>query len=226
MKILLVDDHNLFAEGLRTLLSDFEQDPEVIVCGSCEQALRTEQPESINLILLDYYLAGVSGVAALKILRENFTNSQIAVVSAEDDPAVIREIIDTGAAGFIPKTSTFAVLSAALKLVLSGGTYLPPRALADQADTIAYKAVSKNKTENGKGLDCLSKRQREVLLQVVQGKPNKVIAKNLEISEHTVKAHISASFRLLGVRNRTEAVYAAAKLQGQTFGEELPVGGG
>jgi len=216
MKILLVDDHNLFAEGLRTLLSDFEENPEIIVCGSCEEALEIVPPESIDLILLDYYLSGISGVEALQMLRGKFSGSQIAVVSAEDDPEVIREIIENGAAGFVPKTSTFAVLSAALRLVLSGGTYLPPETLGEAAPTSA----SRSRTDGGQhnGLECLSKRQREVLQQLVQGRPNKVIAKNLQISEHTVKAHISASFRLLGVRNRTEAVYAAAKLQGEVFG--------
>ena len=218
MKILLVDDHNLFAEGLRTLLSDFEENPEIIVCGSCEEALEIVPPDSIDLILLDYYLAGISGVEALKKLRDKFSDSQIAVVSAEDDPDVIREIIESGAAGFIPKTSTFAVLSAALRLVMSGGTYLPPETLGETASIANRSRVAADQPECPNGLECLSKRQREVLLQLVQGKPNKVIAKNLQISEHTVKAHISASFRLLGVRNRTEAVYAAAKLQGQGFG--------
>lgn len=208
MKILMVDDHNLFAEGLRTLLSDFEPRPDITMCVSCELALDTPDPETIDLILLDYYLAGISELTALKRLREKFINSRIAVVSAVDDPAVIRKIIDAGAAGFIPKTSTFAVLSAALKLVLSGGTYLPPQALDETNHALVPIPVPRNE-----GLDCLSKRQREVLLQVVQGKPNKVIARSLDISEHTVKAHVSASFRLLGVRNRTEAVYAAAKLQ-------------
>lgn len=216
MKILLVDDHNLFAEGLRTLLSDFEENPEIIVCGSCEEALEIVPPDSIDLILLDYYLSGISGVEALHKLRGKFSDSQIAVVSAEDDPEVIREIIENGAAGFVPKTSTFAVLSAALRLVLSGGTYLPPETLGEAAPALANRP--KNERGQPDGLECLSKRQREVLQQLVQGKPNKVIAKNLQISEHTVKAHISASFRLLGVRNRTEAVYAAAKLQEEAFG--------
>lgn len=217
MKILLVDDHNLFAEGLRTLLSDFEQNPEISVCASVEQALNAESPESIDLILLDYYLPGISGLAGLKRLRQRFSNSRIAVVSAEEDPEVIRAIIATGAAGFIPKTSTFALLSTALHLVLSGGTYLPPQVLEDTPARFDRKRQARQQHVVSDGLDFLSKRQREVLLEVVQGKPNKVIARNLDITEHTVKAHVSASFRLLGVTNRTEAVYAAAKLQRQAL---------
>ncbi len=218
MKILLIDDHSLFAEGLRILLKDFDQQVQLVCCNSCEAALEQPEPETVELILLDYYLPGVSGVEALSALRDYCPNSRITVVSALDDPKHIRRIIDAGAAGFIPKTSTFAVMSAALHLVLAGGTYLPPQAIEEKPrnnveDHHLDLHHADLHSETGRtGLDCLSVRQREVIMQVVQGKPNKVIARTLDISEHTVKAHISASFKLLGVRNRTEAVYAAAKL--------------
>ncbi len=220
MKILLIDDHSLFAEGLRVLLKDFNQTVDKPVqlasFNSCEQALEEPDPDSVELILLDYYLPGLSGVKALSALREYCPNSRIIVVSALDDPQHIRQIIDAGAAGFIPKTSTFAVMSAALNLVIAGGTYLPPQAIDSKGGTTA-RAHHHNQSDQdaGAGLDCLSQRQREVLMQVVQGKPNKVIARTLDISEHTVKAHVSASFKLLGVKNRTEAVYAAARLYRQ-----------
>lgn len=211
MRILLIDDHSLFAEGLRILLKDFDQAVRLACCNSCELALQQPDPEKVELILLDYYLPGLSGVQALSALREYCPNSRIIVVSALDDPRDIRQIIDAGAAGFIPKTSTFAVMSAALHLVLAGGTYLPPQAIEEKTSR-GHGQRDGHGNLYGGGLDCLSQRQREVLMQVVQGKPNKVIARTLDISEHTVKAHISASFKLLGVRNRTEAVYAAAKL--------------
>ena len=212
MKILLIDDHSLFSEGLRILLKDFDQSISVASCSSCELALEQPDPDTVEIILLDYYLPGLSGVEALSALREYCPNSRIIVVSALDEARHIRQIIDVGAAGFIPKTSTFAVMSAALNLVLAGGTYLPPQAIEDKSKNTGEPHTSGVTGDNSGGLDCLSQRQREVLMQVVQGKPNKVIAKTLEISEHTVKAHISASFKLLGVKNRTEAVYAAAKL--------------
>ncbi|OED43843.1 hypothetical protein AB833_02790 [Chromatiales bacterium (ex Bugula neritina AB1)] len=205
MKILLVDDHNLFAEGLKTLLCDFDPAPEVILCPSCEQALDTPDLAAVDLVLLDYYLSGVSGIEALRSLRAACVNSLIAVVSALEDPEVIHDLIEAGAAGFIPKTTTYASLSSALRTVLSGTIYLPPALLAIQDNNKSTNAPS--------GLNLLSPRQREVLDQVVMGKPNKVIASNLGISENTVKAHVSASFRLLQVKNRTEAVFAAAKLQ-------------
>ncbi len=212
MKILLIDDHSLFAEGLRILLKDFDQSVQLICCNSCEAALEQPDPETIELILLDYYLPGLSGVEALIRLRDYCPNSRITVVSALDDPRHIRSIIDAGAAGFIPKTSTFAVMSAALHLVLAGGTYLPPRAIEETHVLDSSDSVSEGQGRITNRLDSLSQRQREVIMQLVQGKPNKVIARTLDISEHTVKAHISASFKLLGVKNRTEAVYATAKL--------------
>ncbi len=223
VKILLIDDHSLFAEGLRILLKDFDQQVQLVCCNSCEAALEQPEPETVELILLDYYLPGISGVEALSALRDYCPNSRITVVSALDDPKHIRRIIDAGAAGFIPKTSTFAVMSAALHLVLAGGTYLPPQAIEEKPRNqvenhhldLHHVDAHHADVHDGAGrtgLDCLSVRQREVIMQVVQGKPNKVIARTLDISEHTVKAHISASFKLLGVSNRTEAVYAAAKL--------------
>lgn len=219
MNIVLIDDHSLFAEGLKTLLSDFKPKPRVVIHPSCECALNAADTESVDLILLDYYMSGLSELEALEAVRRHFSNARIVIVSAVDDPAIIRAIIEAGAAGFIPKTATYAVLTAALHLVTAGGTYLPAEALEDappKADRPVDAVVDGNV-----GLDCLSRRQQEVLLQVVQGMPNKKIAQNLNISEHTVKAHVSASFKLLGVSNRTEAVYAAAKLQRESLARQL-----
>lgn len=208
MRILLVDDHSLFAEGLQTLLRDIDSEPVFSLCASVDKALLLDNPHTIDLVLLDFNLPGTSGFDALRVLREHCSNALITVVSAVDDVTTIREIVEAGAVGFIPKRYTYAQLSEALKVVLGGETYLPEEAL------YSTTAVSPDRANNA--LEGLSRRQREVFMQVIQGKPNKVIARNLDISENTVKAHVSASFRLLGVSNRTEAVYAAAKLQGKT----------
>jgi DNA-binding NarL/FixJ family response regulator len=222
MNIALIDDHSLFAEGLKTLLSDFEPEPHVSVYHDCESALNAANDEVVDLVLLDYYLSGLSQLEALDAVRQHFPHARIVVVSALDDASLIRKIIEAGAAGFIPKTATYAVLTAALQLVAAGGTYLPAEALEE---TAPKPEPSVDATVDGcTGLDCLSKRQQEVLLQVVQGMPNKKIAQNLNISEHTVKAHVSASFRLLGVSNRTEAVYAAAKLQRESLARQVAGG--
>ena len=212
MRILLVDDHSLFAEGLQTLLRDINSEPEFLLCASVDMALQIDDPQAIDLVLLAFHLRGTSGFDALRVLREHGPNALIAVVSAVDDVAIIREIVDAGAVGFIPKSYTYAQLTEALRVVMGGETYLPEDALYS---TEHAHPDSANSTKHN-ALDGLSRRQREVFMQVIQGKPNKVIARNLDISENTVKAHVSASFRLLGVSNRTEAVYAAAKLQGRT----------
>jgi DNA-binding NarL/FixJ family response regulator len=199
MRILLVDDHSLFAEGLQKLLRDIDSEPSFSLCDSVDAALLLDDPQSVDLVLLDFNLRGTSGF-------EHCPDALITVVSAEDDSAGIRGIVEAGAVGFIPKRYTYAQLTEALRVVLDGGTFLPEEALAGDREP------------EGDALDGLSRRQREVFMQVIQGKPNKVIARNLDISENTVKAHVSASFRLLGVSNRTEAVYAAARLQGRLQG--------
>jgi DNA-binding NarL/FixJ family response regulator len=209
MRILLVDDHSLFAEGLQTLLRNIDSEPVFSLCASVDMALQIDEPDTVDLVLLDFHLRGTSGFEALRVLREHCSNALITVVSAVDDVTIIREIVEAGAVGFIPKSYTYAQLSEALKVVLGGETYLPEEALYSAGGVSADNAYNN-------ALEGLSRRQREVFMQVIQGKPNKVIARNLDISENTVKAHVSASFRLLGVSNRTEAVYAAAKLQGKT----------
>jgi len=212
MRILLVDDHSLFAEGLQTLLRDIDNEPEFSLCASVDAALLVEKPHAVDLILLDFHLRGTSGFDALRVLRGHYPDALITVVSAVDDVAVIRQIVEAGAVGFIPKSYTYAQLTDALRVVMGGETYLPEEALYSTDGALSEP----DNTDDQNALDGLSRRQREVFMQVIQGKPNKVIARNLDISENTVKAHVSASFRLLGVSNRTEAVYAAAKLQGRS----------
>jgi len=128
MRILLVDDHSLFAEGLQTLLRDIDDKPVFSICASVDMALEIEDPLAIDLVLLDFYLRGASGFDALRILRTHCTNALITVVSALDDVQVIREIVEAGAVGFIPKSYTYAQLANALRIVMNGETYLPDEA--------------------------------------------------------------------------------------------------
>ena len=156
--------------------------------------------------MLDLKLPDSNGITALREVREEFSSIPLAVVSGTDDPAQIRELIDEGAAGFVPKSSSSEVLLAALKLIIAGGVYLPPAAL----DFVPVPRLEMTDAETGAAL--LSSRQTAVLLKAIQGKPNKIIARELDIAEGTVKAHLSLAYRALGVHNRTEAVFAAAKL--------------
>ena len=209
MNVLLVDDHTLFRQGLRFLLADLHSDLSFVECSSCEA-----MPENgdFDLVLLDYHLPGLSELEALAATRERFETASVVVLSGEDCPIKIRRIVDHGASGFIPKASPADLLVAALKLILAGGVYLPPKVLNASPEELKAKA-EKTGTQPASHpeLNKLSARQREALQLAVQGKVNKVIARELNISESTVKAHLSAAFRALGVSNRTEAVFAVAK---------------
>lgn len=207
LKILLVDDHELFREGVKLLLANLSDDVIFSEASNCPAALALGDEHRFDIVLLDFHLPGLQGFDALRALREKCEDAVIVVLSAEESPALIVQAIDEGAAGFIPKTSTHAVMMAALRLVLAGGTYLPAHALCGVAaaaptpDALASQALKH-----------LTERQVETLRLAMQGKANKVIARELDVSEATVKAHLSASFRALGVRNRTEAVFAAARI--------------
>lgn len=202
MRILIVDDHDLFRKGLRLLLSGFDPELVIMEAADCTQATALSG-EPFDLVLLDLHMPGMSGLDALHSLRPSFESSPIVVLSGEDDPRQVRRAIDAGAAGFIPKSSTPDVMRSALRLVLADEVYLPAVALKGIEDEAGAAP--------GRLAETLSDRQVEVLRKAVQGKANKVIARELGISEGTVKAHLSAAFRALGVRNRTEAVYAAAR---------------
>ena len=204
MRIMLVDDHELFREGLKYLLPVLDSRVEFIEAGNIEDALQIAADPQPDLILLDYHLPGTSRLDALKQIRAVFESAAVVVLSGEEDVKIIRAAVDHGAAGFIPKSSTREILVNALSLVLAGGTYLPASAL--RATSLLPENASATL-----GLQ-LSSRQHEVLMKVIQGKSNKIIARELDITDHTVKAHLSVAFRVMGVQNRTEAVYVAAKL--------------
>jgi DNA-binding NarL/FixJ family response regulator len=206
VRILIIDDHALFRQGLRFLLRDLDADLEIVEAADCAQACALTG-ESFNVVLLDLHMPGVAGLDALDAVRQAFEATRIVVLSGEEDPRQVRRAIDAGAAGFIPKSSTPEVLLSALRLVLADGVYLPAVALKGIGGPDGGSAAM----DADRLGDALSDRQVDVLRKAVQGKANKVIARELGISEGTVKAHLSAAFRALGVHNRTEAVYAAAR---------------
>lgn len=204
MNVLLIDDHALFREGLKFLLRSLDAELQVDEAGDCAKALEHAAKRSYDLALLDLKMPGVAGLDALAALRDAIPAAPLVVLSGEDNPGVVRAAIERGAMGFIPKSSTPEVLIQALRLVLARGVYLPPAVL----DAAAEPATAGSDT----ALRGLTPRQMDVLRCVIQGKSNKVIARELDVSEGTVKAHLSSVLRALGARSRTEAVYAAAKL--------------
>lgn len=207
MNVLLVDDHELFRSGLKFLLADLDESIAFFEAPSCTVALELAAKSKFDIILLDLNLPGVSGLDALALLRARIEEAIIVVVSADEDRESIRQAIEAGAAGYIPKASSHAIMMAALRLVLAGGVYLPTH-------TFAAKLPPQEPAANGGPMSIkhMTDRQIETLRIAMQGKANKVIARELNISEATVKAHLSSVFRALGVKNRTEAVFAAAKI--------------
>ena len=215
MRVLLVDDHHLFRQGLKFLLADLDTGIDFCEADNLPAALAHATAHATaqapDLVLVDLHMPGEDSMGVLGRMRSAFDASMLVVLSSEDNPATIRRAIDAGASGYVPKSSTPQVLIAALRLVMAGGIYIPPPALRAFAGTSA--PARPPAAPNGpRSTEHLSGRQMEVLLKAVQGKANKVIAREMQLSEGTVKAHLSAAFRILGVQNRTEAVFAAARL--------------
>jgi DNA-binding NarL/FixJ family response regulator len=219
MKILLVDDHVLFREGIALLLRSLVADDSLYQAGTCEEAMRLVAIDpSIELVLMDINLPGTSGINAIARMRAEFPHIPVVGLSSSDDKQTILEAIDAGAMGFIPKSSSSAVLFAALQLVLSKGIYLPPEAfLRDRtmstrnlAPPIANRSGS---SDHATPADLgLTQRQSEVLFLILQGKSAKAICRDLSLSSSTVKVHTSAALRALNVTTRTQAVIAAGRL--------------
>jgi len=211
VNILLVDDHALFRGGLKFLLQQLDTGLVLDEAGNCEQAIGRACGRSYDLILLDLNMPGVNRLEALEALREAAPDAPVVVLSGEDDPAVVRAAIDRGAMGFIPKSATPEVLIQALRLVLASGVYLPLEVLNSTAASSVPKAAPAA-CGPATAAAGLTPRQMEVLRCVIQGKPNKVIARELGVAESTVKVHLSSVLRAFGAHNRTEAVYGAAKM--------------
>lgn len=207
MNVLLVDDHVLFRNGLILLLDGLKEGG--IAFREADSVAAADTGEPADLILLDLHLRATQGTDALAEARTKFPSATIVVVSGVEDPALIRRCIDLGASGFIPKSSTQSVLISALRLVLAGGVYLPPLVLTAAPE---LKSPDHPPVRRGTQLAGLSQRQLEVLRMAITGKSNKVIAREMDLAEGTVKQHLSASYRAMGVSNRTEAVYRAAEM--------------
>jgi DNA-binding NarL/FixJ family response regulator len=209
LKILIADDHALFREGLRYVLARLEPQVEVIEARDGAEALEIlgRRPD-VDLILLDLAMPGVDGLAGLRALRARLPAVPVVILAASEEPTDIRLALDGGAMGFISKSSTSEVMLGALRLVLAGGVYLPPTLLERQ------RSGARTKDGGRKTLETLglTPRQHDVLRLLSQGRSNKEIARTLDLTEGTVKLHVSAILRALEVDNRTQAVVAAARL--------------
>jgi DNA-binding NarL/FixJ family response regulator len=206
-RLVIADDHPLFRGALREAVSGQFANAEIAEAGTFEDVVaELERGGEVDLVLLDLAMPGVRGFSGLMFLRAQYPSVPVVVVSANDDPAVIRRCMDFGASGFIPKTLGVDTMRAAIARVLEGGVWTPPDVdLSGKPDAATADLIGR--------LASLTPQQVRVLMMLSEGMLNKQIAYGLGVSEATVKAHVSAILQKLGVDSRTQAVIAAAKIE-------------
>lgn len=200
IRALIADDHELFRSGLRQLLIDAVDVGEVREAETLDQAIDILTNEGAgDLVLVDMRMPGMSGAEALSALRDGFPEAKVAVVSALEGRADIIAALGAGVHGYIPKSLPSAEIANAIRTILDGGIYVPPALGRREPDT----AVRSNEALEA---DKLTSRQKEVLAELLKGRASKEIARTLDIAEGTVKIHLAAIYRALGVRTRAEAI--------------------
>lgn len=205
-QFVVADDHPLFRDALKQTLAVMFPGSDLKVAGSLDELSATvEANEDIDLILLDLKMPGVKGFSGLIYLRAQFPNIPVVVVSANEEPQVIHRALDLGASGYIPKSSSLSLISDALKKVLDGEIVVPQDIDLETAGDAVIEAIIER-------LASLTPQQVRVLMMLQEGLLNKQIAYELEVSEATVKAHVSAILQKLQVESRTQAVIAANRV--------------
>lgn len=208
--LLLADDHGLVREGLKHTLADLRDDLSFLEAGSASEVLTAlEANPDTALALLDLVMPGSNGFQLLTQVCDQHPELPVVILSASADPVQMRKSLDIGAAGFIPKHASAGIMLSALRLVLAGGIYVPPDMLLSP-DPAPTDATNPADTDAGPdALDDLTSRQRIVLHHLGRGLSNKHIARELGLAENTVKIHVAAILRTLGVSNRTQAALVA-----------------
>ena len=207
MKILIGDHHRLFRAGLRLLLEPLKEGMAFGEAGTFNELVeQCRGGERYDLILMDLRMPGWPGFKGICAVCALQPDTPLVVVSASEAVGDMHQVLEQGARGFIPKSSSSAVLRGALDLILSGGVYVPPMALHASAEPPECHRKPEDEHRGSRGL---SPRQHDVLTALCTGKSNKQIAYELGLSEGTVKIHMKAVFKSFGVTNRTQAVIVA-----------------
>jgi DNA-binding NarL/FixJ family response regulator len=208
MKLLIIDDHPMVRAGIAALLQQQRSDIETLLAKDAAEGIDFISSNSdIDAVLLDIALPDMDGIEALKEIGKARPDLPVIFLSASESPEDVRRGLAAGALGYVPKSSTAETLMSAVRLVLSGDVYVPPIVLRD----------GHSKTRDAQTLIPafpLTKRQSEVLQLLARGLSNKEIGRELSLSERTVKAHVTAIFRSLGVSNRNEAIEQALRTTG------------
>jgi DNA-binding NarL/FixJ family response regulator len=206
-RLVIADDHPLFRGALREAVSGLFDRAEIAEAGTFDEVAELlERDGDVDLVLLDLAMPGIRGFSGLMYLRAQYPAVPVIVVSANDDPVAIRRCMDFGSSGFIPKTLGVDQMREAIAAIIKGGVWTPPdvdlRAATDAATAELMTRMTR-----------LTPQQVRVLMMLSEGLLNKQIAYQLDVSEATVKAHVSAILQKLGVESRTQAVIAASKLE-------------
>ncbi len=199
MNILIADDHALFREGLCHVLQELNEQVNILEAADYDSAMQVvSATPNLDLALLDLNMPGKDGFTGLDTFSKEYPTIPFVVLSASSQQSDIQRSIDAGAVGYIPKESTSSVMLSALKLIMAGGIYIP--------QTLTQQSSHK---QNKNNIPDLTPRQLDVLKMIMRGHSNKVIAADLNISEATIKMHVTAIFKTLGVSNRTQAAMVA-----------------
>lgn len=210
MQILLADDHAMVRDGLVPFLERIEPGTTVIEAASFTDAFSAAKAANgLGLAILDLYMPGMNGLAGLTALRAEFPALPIIILSGSTKPEDAFSAIEHGANGYVPKTMRGETIIGVLRLVLSGEKYIPPFLFDHREAAPSSNGSPAHKVDPNSPLAQLTPRERDILNMIVDGAPNKVIARALDLQEVTVKAHLRNMFRKLGVANRTEAARVA-----------------
>lgn len=205
LKLLVVEDHAMVREGLLRALRGIEPGVATLGAADADAALEVlAADDDVDMVVLDLMLPGTSGMALLGVMRRRFPTMPVVILSALDDVDTINRALRQGAAGFIPKSSSTESMLSALREVLAGEIYIPAR-LRELVDR------EQNRGKTVAERYCLTAGQSRVLELLTQGKTNRQIAEMLDVTEGTVKIHVSAIFKAMKVANRSQALLLAKK---------------
>lgn len=209
LKLLVIEDHALVREGLTQTLRQLDVDVTVEEAADCESGCAIlANADDFDLVLLDLALPGIDGITCLGLMRQRHPALPIVIVSAYDDAHTVNRALKAGAAGFVPKTYSGERLLEALRTVLDGTIFVPEQTLPSQQGPRLSAPPSKGVTPAEIGL---TDRQSDVLTLMSKGRSNREIAELLGVSEGTVKVHLTAIFKTLGVSSRTQALVVIAR---------------
>ncbi len=202
MKILVADDHALFRQGMTYILNEMDPGSTIVEASTSNQAIQlAKKNPNLALTLMDLSMPDMDGIDAMRVIQASVPTVPVIILTASESLMDMKQALDAGAMGYVPKSVTASIMTSAIKLVLSGGIYIPP----------ALVQGSHNTDTNLKTHIKFTPRQTDVLRLLLDGQSNKQAARFLNLSEATVKAHIAAIFKELNVNNRTQAVLAAKR---------------